>query len=269
MARFERQEVTGDRLADTVGAATEQLRVALEREAVELISKAREEAAAIEEEARSRAAQAEEEARSKAVKTEEEARAQAARIEHEAHVKAEEARSVESDRIARLTLAVDALEERMVTALGDLRRQLESAAPAEAVSEPSRENGAAPAEPEAPAPEAEQVPEAEEVAEREQVPEPKAAGPATAFPRAIPLSVATEVDSATETNPVLDDMMRAQIQSMRENGDSREDAERFLGRFRLGESYVGLLDEIYPQDEGNRTSGQERGKRRRFIRRDA
>jgi len=56
---------------------------------------------------------------------------------------------------------------------------------------------------------------------------------------------------------------------MRENGDSREDAERFLGRFRLGESYVGVLDEIYPQDEGNRTSGQERGKRRRFIRRDA
>lgn len=264
MARFERQEVTGDRLADTVGAATEQLRVALEREAVELINKAREEAAAIEEAARSKAAQAEDEARSRAVKTEEEARTQAARIEHEAHVKAEEARSVESDRIARLALAVDALEERMLTALGDLRRQLESAAPAEAVSEPSRENGAAPAEPEPPAPAAEQAPEAE------RVPEPKAAaGHATAFPRAIPLSVATEVDSATERNPVLDDMMRAQIQSMRENGDSREDAERFLGRFRLGESYVGLLDEIYPQDEGNRTSGQERGKRRRFIRRDA
>jgi len=262
--------VTGDRLAESVGAATEQLRVALEREAVELISKAREEAAAIEEEARSKAAQAEEEARSKAVKTEEEARAQAARIEHEAHVKAEEARSVESDRIARLALAVDALEERMLAALGDLRRQLEAAAPAEAVAEPSRENGAAPAEPEAPAPAAEQVAEAEEAPEAERVPEPKAAaGHATAFPRAIPLSVATEVDSATERNPVLDDMMRAQIESMRENGDSREDAERFLGRFRLGESYVGVLDEIYPRDEGNRTSGQERGKRRRFIRRDA
>jgi len=235
--------VTGDRLADTVGAATEQLRVALEREAVELINKAREEAAAIEEEARS-----------KAVKTEEEARAQAARIEHEAHVKAEEARSVESDRIARLALAVDALEERMLAALGDLRRQLDGAG--EAVKAP---------EPPAPVESAEPVEPARPV----EPAEPQAAGSTAAFPGPIPLSVATQVDSATERNPVLDDMMRAQIQGMRENGDSREDAERFLGRFRLGESYVGVLDEIYPRDEGNRTSGQERGKRRRFIRRDA
>jgi hypothetical protein len=88
-----------------------------------------------------------------------------------------------------------------------------------------------------------------------------------AFSRPVPLSVATEVDAATERNPVLDDMMRAQIVNMVESGATRADAERFLGRFKLGESYLGMLDEIYSAHDEARTPAGNRSKRRRFRRR--
>jgi hypothetical protein len=88
-----------------------------------------------------------------------------------------------------------------------------------------------------------------------------------AFSRPVPMSVATEVDAATERNPVLDDMMRAQIMNMAESGATRADAERFLGRFKLGESYLGMLDEIYAAHDEARAPTGNRNRRRRFRRR--
>ena len=98
MARFERQEASGDPLADTVGAATEQLRAALEREAVDIITKAREQAASIEEAARQRADEVEREARARA---------------DEEVAWAEEGR-VQSERIAGVLKGVADLEQRML-----------------------------------------------------------------------------------------------------------------------------------------------------------
>ena len=230
MARFERQEASVDRLADTVGAATEQLRAALEREAVDIISKAREQAASIEDAARQKADAVVREARARA--DQEDARA-------------EEARVSQSKRIAGVLADVDALEQRMLATIADLRRRLSSETEEEPVAdhEPEDGNGAPPA--------------------------PAATNQAPAFSRPVPLSVAAEVDAATERNPVLDDMMRAQIVNMAASGTPRAEAERFLGRFKLGESYLDMLDEVYSEHDGTRTpGGDQSNKRRRFRRRD-
>jgi hypothetical protein len=249
LARFERQEATDVRLAETLGAATEQLRAAVEREAVEIVSKAREQAASIEEAARQSAAETERQARARA---------------DEASARADEARASQADRIARLLEDVDAMEERMQAMFGDLRRRLSgeledirgpSSQPHDPIADPGPPawNGAG---------------EASTGSEPVEQPNPLGTDQAMAFSRPVPLSVATEVDAATERNPVLDDMMRAQLMNMVESGSTRADAERFLGRFKLGESYLGMLDEIFSAHDEARTPAGNRSKRRRFRRRD-
>lgn len=219
MPRFERQEVSGDSLEDTVGAATEQLRATLEREAVEIISKAREQAAGIEQAARQSADEVVREARARA--DEEDARAQEARVS-------------QSKRIAAVLEDVDDLERRMLATIADLRRRLS----AETVDEPVAD------------------------------PEPADGDGAPPAPAATSeLSVAAEVDAATERNPVLDDMMRAQLLNMAGGGTPRAEAERFLGRFKLGESYLDMLDEVYSEEDGAATPTAVQSKRRRLIRR--
>jgi len=88
-----------------------------------------------------------------------------------------------------------------------------------------------------------------------------------AFSGPVPLSVATEMDAATQRSPMLDDMMRAQIVTLAQNGAPRADAERFLSRFKLGESYIDVVDEIYSQHEEQAGTVAGESKRRRFGRR--
>ena len=76
------------------------------------------------------------------------------------------------------------------------------------------------------------------------------------------MSVAAQVDAATEPNPVLDDMMRAQLVNMAGSGTPRAEAERFLGRFKLGESYLGMLDEVYAEQDGTSAPAGDQSKRR-------
>jgi hypothetical protein len=244
------QQSPADALGASLGAATEQLRAALEREAVEVINKARAEAASIEEAAHSRAEQIEEDARSRA---------------QDADAEAEEARYAQSRRVAQLLEGVEALEERMRSMFADLRTQLSSAI---------EENGQPPAEPvQAAAPTPWQAlgnggEETPVVEYRDPEPEPAERSKGMAFPKPIPLSLATEVDAATNPSPELDEMMRAQIVTLLETGKSRADAERFLSRFKFGESYAGMVDEIYSHRE---SAGRpdDRGKRRRLGRRRA
>jgi hypothetical protein len=229
LARFDRQEEAGDRLADTLGDATEQLRVALEREAVDIISKAREQAASLEEAARLEAASIEQAARQRADKLEREARVRA----EAASARAEEARASQSKRIAGVLKDVEDLEQRMLATVADLRRRLSSETEDEPVA----------------------------------VPEPAAENGAPQFSRPVPMSVAAQVGAATEPNPVLDDMMRAQIVNMAGSGTPRAEAERFLGRFKLGESYLGMLDEVYSEHDGTGAPAGDQSKRRRLRRR--
>ena len=265
MAQFTPRDEGSDQVAGSVAAAAaSELRTALEREAAEIIARAREEGAGIEEAARRRAEATEHEARLRAEEVHELARARAAEIERHARARAEEARGAESDRIAPLVRAVDALEERMLTTIGELRRQLESSlteverAPdgdAVAPHEPTPENGRPPE------PDASRTPPVGRGEADGADP-----GPAVALPGPVPLSVATGIESAAQQNPLLDEMMRAQVASMRDSGRSRAEAERFLGRFEVGRGYVSLLDEFYPRQEAALPPGQ-RSRRRRFGRR--
>jgi hypothetical protein len=55
-------------------------------------------------------------------------------------------------------------------------------------------------------------------------------------------------------------MIHGEIRRMFQSGKSREDVEGFLARFELGDSYDGLLDELFSQKDPS-------GRRRIFGRR--
>ena len=61
--------------------------------------------------------------------------------------------------------------------------------------------------------------------------------------------------------------MRAQLMNMAGSGSPRAEAERFLARFKLGESYLDMLDEIYSEEDRTATPAAVQSKRRRLIRR--
>ncbi len=61
------------------------------------------------------------------------------------------------------------------------------------------------------------------------------------------------------------EMVRTQIVSMFHSGKPRAEAERFLMRFKQGENYVDLLDEVYTRVEQPKLTGGRR--RRRGLRR--
>ncbi|MGH6912985.1 MAG: hypothetical protein ACREH3_04680 [Geminicoccales bacterium] len=52
-------------------------------------------------------------------------------------------------------------------------------------------------------------------------------------------------DPHTEPSPELIEMFREQITKMRDDGKSRDEAERVLLRFRLGHRFLGMLDDVY------------------------
>jgi len=52
-------------------------------------------------------------------------------------------------------------------------------------------------------------------------------------------------DPELEPAPELTEMFRAHIVAMRDDGKSREEAERVLKRFKHGRRFLGLLDDIY------------------------
>jgi len=52
-------------------------------------------------------------------------------------------------------------------------------------------------------------------------------------------------DPELEPAPELTEMFRAHIVAMRDDGKSREEAERVLKRFKHGRRFLGMLDDIY------------------------
>ena len=57
----------------------------------------------------------------------------------------------------------------------------------------------------------------------------------------------SEAASATPADPEVRELIRQQLATLAEGGRTRADAERMLLRFRQGEQYFDLLDEIYPE----------------------
>lgn len=78
-----------------------------------------------------------------------------------------------------------------------------------------------------------------------------------------PAPVAPTPDPEIEPSPELTGMFREQITRMRDDGKSRDEAERVLLRFRLGHRFLGMLDEIYLSGA---PSSRRRAKRRPFAR---
>jgi hypothetical protein len=67
-------------------------------------------------------------------------------------------------------------------------------------------------------------------------------------------------DRNADSSAEFDQMIHGEIRRMFQSGKSREDVETFLARFELGDSYDGLLDELYSQKDPS-------GRRRIFGRR--
>ena len=70
-------------------------------------------------------------------------------------------------------------------------------------------------------------------------------------------------DPEFEPSTELTGMFREQITRMRDDGKSRDEAERVLLRFRLGHRFLGMLDEIYLSGA---PSSRARRKRQPFAR---
>jgi hypothetical protein len=73
---------------------------------------------------------------------------------------------------------------------------------------------------------------------------------------AVPSSIVppeAEVEPEAPTaDPEAREMIRQHLQNMAENGRSRVEAERMLMRFKLGEQYLDLLDDLYPPEVSQR-----------------
>lgn len=73
---------------------------------------------------------------------------------------------------------------------------------------------------------------------------PPAPAPAPQASPAVPDTPET-ADPEIEPSEELTEMFREQITKMRDDGKSRDEAERVLLRFRLGHRFLGMLDDIY------------------------
>jgi len=119
-------------------------------------------------------------------------------------------------------------------------------------------------------------PEPEPVAvEPEPEPEPVVSEPEPQPEPAVPepvAAVAAEpalngVEAHTEPSPEMEETFRERLRTMKDDGKSRQEAERSLLRFNLGRLYVPLLDEIYPEDEPAAMSQpSSNGQRKRRVR---
>ena len=115
--------------------------------------------------------------------------------------------------------------------------------------------------PEEPSPEPEPEPEPEPQPEPE--PEPQLRSDlASDAPEPAPATPDPEI----EPSPELTSMFRDQITRMREDGKSRDEAERVLLRFRLGHRFLGMLDDIYLSGPPSRRVRRKRQPFARFRR---
>lgn len=102
-------------------------------------------------------------------------------------------------------------------------------------------------------------------------PEPPLAPDPPASEAPAPEALAPELgapDPEIDPSPELTGMFREQITRMRDEGRSRDEAERVLLRFRLGHRFLGMLDEIYLSGGPSTRGRRKRGPFARFRRHD-
>jgi hypothetical protein len=215
MGRFEREEIEARQLPTPLGTATEDLRETIEAEVTKIVMSAEARAAEIEDQALEKAT----------------------RIERESERRAETVFRDSRERLGQMIVEIDAIGRSVGDAVRSLRVEAErlSAEIAAARNQPlDVQEPLPPAEIEIepqPEPEAQNEPEPETEPHQQPAEEP----------------YATDFSDAE-----VREMIRQQLISLAEGGRNRADAQRMLLRFRQGERYLDLLDEIYPEETPGR-----------------
>lgn len=220
MGRFEREDnegrnegdIEGRRLPPSLGVVTEDLRSTIESEVAKIVERAEARAAEIEDRALEKAGQVEQ------------------RSKHRAHEVFQGSR----ERVGRMLADLDAVERSVKEAVASLREEAERLA---GELDSARSESFEPVEP------------AVAVAVVEQQDDGAPAEPAEGAEGAEPDDDQYVTDFADED---VREMIRQQLFSLAASGRNRADAERMLLRFRQGEQYFDLLDEIYPEETGGR-----------------
>jgi hypothetical protein len=230
MGRFERDEIEARRLPTSLGSATEDLRSTIEIEVAKIV----------------------EEAEARAAEIESQALERAGRMQEDSERRARELFQDSGERLQQMLAEIDAIDRVVTDAIRSLRAEAErlSSEIESARSNPFRQpDTIEPSE----IIDSGQSPEAEEEVSEQPAPEEKAPQEPDAEPEL--------QGSAPDGDPEVREMIRQQLVSLAEGGRNRTDAERMLLRFRQGEQYFDLLDEIYPEETPGRRGLLRRRKR--------
>jgi hypothetical protein len=221
VGRFEPDENEVRHLPETLGIATEGLRSTIEVEVARIVERAEARAAEIEEGALEKAN----------------------RFEQESDRRVGMVFEGSRERLALMFAEMDAVENAMGEAVRTLRAETER------LTEELNRARTEPLEVEVPA----APQEAPTLVELEQA-EPEQAelqDPAPEQPDPVAEADAGHlVERAAD--PEVRELIRLQLQGLAESGRTRADAERMLLRFRQGEQYFDLLDDIYPDETPGR-----------------
>lgn len=227
MGRFERDENEAAQLPETLGVATEGLRSTIEVEVARIV-----------EGARARAAQIEDRALEKANRLEQESDRRMGSVFDDSRA-----------RLGEMFAQIDSVERSLDEAVSSLRAEAERLT---TELGRAREEPLAVAEPPPAPPEETQSVEAQ--AEPAAVEPPPVEPPAAEPPAAEP--PAAEPDSGSQPgqapDPAVRELIRQQLVSFAKDGRTRADAERMLLRFKQGDQYFDLLDDIYPDETPGR-----------------
>ncbi len=173
-----------------------------------------------------------ERAQARATEIEDQALEKANRIEQSSELRAQEVLQDSRQRIAQMLSEIDAIERAVGEAVRSLRTE------AERLTGDIDRAKTEPLEPE-PAPAA---PVAEAQLENGDVEAARIAEP-EAEPEEVPVPV---------DDPEIREMIRQQLLSLAEAGRTRADAQGMLLRFKRGEEFFDLLEEIYPEEPAPR-----------------
>jgi hypothetical protein len=266
MGRFDRDVTNSEQENAPSASATEKLRVSVEGQVRAVVDEAMARAVAIEDRALAKASQMEQETQQKANDVLKETELRANEVLKESQGRAGEVLSGAIQRTDGILQATDTLEIELGKVIASFKEEIEflrselqtakadlSAPPRSATPEPEPAIQAeppapkpAPAEPlaaAAPQPDS----EATSPAEGEQAGAPVPTGQET--PPGRPSSPATPNPEAHAGDERSREMIRQQLIRLSEAGKPREDAERYLGRFKQSGDYKGMLDEIYASEE--------------------
>jgi hypothetical protein len=223
MSRFERDDIEDRHLPTSLGTVTEDLRSTIESEVAKIVARAEARAAEIEDQALEKAGRIEQESERRAEEVFRDSRERLQQMIAEI----DEIDRAVGDSVTKLRAEAERLSGQIDSARREPFNPIETIEPGDIIdpaASPAVEEDvedAAPAEPDAPA-------------------EPELAlgsEPQAPFPA---------------DDPEVREMIRQQLVGLAEGGRNRPDAERMLLRFRQGEQYFDLLDEIYPEETASR-----------------